>query len=180
MFLLNGTTQWRRWGSNQRPLGLRSNTEPLRFLNICFNNSRKLQVGIGFLKQYDRDTPLPRLEKQLDPSGPIASQERSVRPSVNYVVDIKKNNVVRTRGWRKILDPCMQRYIVTSTSWADPEGARGSGPPLKNHKIWGFLAILIRDPKTHKATKPAFHGGSLSARQRNAISNMDHVHDIQN
>ena len=27
--LLKDTTQWRRWGSNQRPLGLESSTSPL-------------------------------------------------------------------------------------------------------------------------------------------------------
>ena len=29
MFLLKDTTQWRRWGSNPRPLGLESSTQPL-------------------------------------------------------------------------------------------------------------------------------------------------------
>ena len=29
MFLLKDTTQWRRWGSNPRPLGLKSNTLPM-------------------------------------------------------------------------------------------------------------------------------------------------------
>ena len=29
MFLLKDTTQWRRWGSNKRPLGLESSTLPL-------------------------------------------------------------------------------------------------------------------------------------------------------
>ena len=37
-------------------------------LNICFNNSRKLQVGIDLLKHSGGDNPLPRLEKQLGPS----------------------------------------------------------------------------------------------------------------
>ena len=29
MFLLKDTTQWRQWGSNPRPLGLKSSTLPL-------------------------------------------------------------------------------------------------------------------------------------------------------
>ena len=48
-------------------------------------------------------------------------------------------------------------------------GSRG-GPPLKNHKIIGFLSNTGPDPlKNHKATKPAFNVGSSSAGQRNAI-----------
>ena len=46
----------------------------------------------------------------------------------------------------------------------------GPGPALKNHKDIGFLRNTGPDPlKNHKATKPAFNFGQLSARQRNAI-----------
>ena len=53
-------------------------------------------------------------------------------------------------------------------------GSRGGAggpdpPPLKNHKIKGFLVILVWTPENHKATKPAFNVGPSSARQRNAI-----------
>ena len=56
-------------------------------------------------------------------------------------------------------------------------GSRGGGtggpdlpPPLKNHKNIGFRSSTGPDPqKNHEATKPAFHNGPLSARQRNAI-----------
>ena len=42
--------------------------------------------------------------------------------------------------------------------------------PLKNHKNIGFLSNTGPDPlKIHKATKPAFNVGPLSARQQNAI-----------
>ena len=41
----------------------------------------KSQVAIDFLRT--------SLEKQLDPSGPIASRRRFVRPSVNYVDYLK-------------------------------------------------------------------------------------------
>ena len=49
-------------------------------------------------------------------------------------------------------------------AWADPEGgvgARGSGPPLKNHKNIAFFLINTgSDPlKNHKATKPVFNVG---------------------
>ena len=45
---------------------------------------RKSQVAVGFLRNTGTD---PRLEKQLDPLGPIAFRGRSVRPSVKYVDD---------------------------------------------------------------------------------------------
>ena len=54
----------------------------------------------------------------------------------------------------------------------DPEGGgdRGSRPPLKNHKNIGNLSNTGPDPlENHKATKPEFNVGSLSARQPNAI-----------
>ena len=42
--------------------------------------------------------------------------------------------------------------------------------PWKNHKNLGFLGNTGPDLlKNHKATKPAFNVGPLSARQRNAI-----------
>ena len=44
-------------------------------------------------------------------------------------------------------------------------GDRGPDPPpLKNHKIIGFLSNTGPDPlKNHKATKPAFNVGPSSA-----------------
>ena len=45
MFLLKNTTQWRRWGSNPRPFGLKSSTLPLShcapYLNMCFGCSKE-------------------------------------------------------------------------------------------------------------------------------------------
>ena len=60
----------------------------------------------------------------------------------------------------------------------DPDGGGGGavtgGPDpllLRNHKNIGFLSKTGPDPlKNHKATKPIFNVGSLSARQQNAIS----------
>ena len=50
------------------------------------------------------------------------------------------------------------------------QGVRTPLPLLKNHKILGFLSNTGPDIlKNHKATKPAFNFGPLSARQRNAI-----------
>ena len=37
MFLLNDTTQWRRWGSNPRPFGLESSTLPLSHCAPCLH-----------------------------------------------------------------------------------------------------------------------------------------------
>ena len=53
-------------------------------------------------------------------------------------------------------------------------GSRGGGQgvqtPLKNNKNTGFLRNTGPDPlKNHKATKPAFKFGALSACQRNTI-----------
>ena len=57
---------------------------------------------------------------------------------------------------------------IQSSSCADPEGGRGSGPPEKSQNI-GFLSNTGQDPlKNHKATKPAFNVWPSSARQRNA------------
>ena len=64
----------------------------------------------------------------------------------------------------------LAKYLSTDPwlSWADPEGRGGAGgpdPPLKNHNI-GFLSNTRPDLlKNHKATKPAFNVGPLSARQ---------------
>ena len=52
-------------------------------------------------------------------------------------------------------------------SWADPERGQGvqTPPPEKSQKI-GFLSNTGPDlMKNHKATKPAFNVGPLSARQ---------------
>ena len=58
-------------------------------------------------------------------------------------------------------------------SCADPEGGRGTrgpDPPLENYKNIGLLSKSGPDPlNNHKANKPAFNFGPLSARQRNAI-----------
>ena len=49
-------------------------------------------------------------------------------------------------------------------------GGRCSGPPLKNHKIIGFLCKFGPDPlKNYEATEPAFNVGPSFVRQRNAI-----------
>ena len=56
------------------------------------------------------------------------------------------------------------------------EGAGGRNPLLKNHKNIGFLSNTGPDPlKNHKAAKPAFNDGPLSARQWNAINMMAHL-----
>ena len=63
--------------------------------------------------------------------------------------------------------------LLTLSPCADPEGGggRGSEPPLTNHKKNGFLSNAGPDPlKNHKATKPTFNVGPLSADQRIAIS----------
>ena len=49
----------------------------------------KSQVAISFLRHLDIQLQTP-IEKQLDPSGPIASRGRSVRPSVKYVDNLKQ------------------------------------------------------------------------------------------
>ena len=55
-------------------------------------------------------------------------------------------------------------------SWTDPEGGQGVWTPLENHKNIGFLGNTGPDPQiNHKATKPAFNFGPLSACQQNAI-----------
>ena len=66
-----------------------------------------------------------------------------------------------------------QKKHYTSTC-VDPEGGGGTAgpdPPLpENHKNIGFLSETGPDPlKIHKATKPAFNVGPLSARQRNTF-----------
>ena len=68
-----------------------------------------------------------------------------------------------------------KNYRPAGDNWVciacvDPEGDRGSPPPLKNHKNLGFPSNTGPDPlKDHKATKPAFNVGPTSARQQNAI-----------
>ena len=58
---------------------------------------------------------------------------------------------------------------------ADPEGggggkAPGPPPPEKSKKKIEFLSNTSPDPlENHKAAKPAFNVGPLSARKRNAI-----------
>ena len=56
--------------------------------------------------------------------------------------------------------------ILLLQSLADPEGGRGSGPLLKILKNIRFLSNTGSVPlKHHKATKPTFNFGPLSARQ---------------
>ena len=48
---------------------------------------------------------------------------------------------------------------------------QGVRAPLGNHKVIGFLSNSVPDLlENHKATKPAFNVGPLSARQRNTIN----------
>ena len=59
-------------------------------------------------------------------------------------------------------------YLLERIPCANPEGGQGvrspPPPPLKNHKNIGFLSNCGPDTlKNHKATKPAFVFGSLSA-----------------
>ena len=69
----------------------------------------------------------------------------------------------------------MQIAILNHSGWpscANPERGMGSGSHLENHKAigQGFLNNTGPDPlKNHKATKPAFNVGPLSAHQRNTI-----------
>ena len=66
----------------------------------------------------------------------------------------------------------MFHYCLIS-SMCGPIGGGGGGgwwDRGENYKNIGFLSNTGRDPlKNHKATKPAFHVGPSSARQRNAI-----------
>ena len=69
---------------------------------------------------------------------------------------------------------CFQRH----SACVDPEGDRGSGPPLNNHKIQGFFAILVwitkltsqhlvlghHRPASEMPFKWRFAGGPLMAR----------------
>ena len=56
--------------------------------------------------------------------------------------------------------------ITSLRPWADPEGDRGSRPPMKNHKNIGSLSNTGQDPlKNHKATIPGLmlgHHGPAS------------------
>ena len=59
---------------------------------------------------------------------------------------------------------------IRTITCKDPEGDRGSGPSLKNHKNIGFPSDTGPDHLNYnKATKPAFDVGPSWARQRNAI-----------
>ena len=59
-------------------------------------------------------------------------------------------------------------------------GNRVSGPPPEKSQKLGFVSNTGQDPlKNHKATKPAFNVGPLSARQRNTIYIVfRHLNDI--
>ena len=62
-------------------------------------------------------------------------------------------------------------------SLADPEGGPLS-PPLKNHKNLGFLSNTGPDlMKNHKATKPAFNVGPLSATSETPFKS--HRHSVR-
>ena len=62
-------------------------------------------------------------------------------------------------------------HKLHEAAWADPEGGRGSGPPLKNHKNIGFLSNAGPDSlKNLKSIKPAFNFVHSSARQWNGIT----------
>ena len=92
MFLLKDTTQWRRWGSKPRPLGLDSNTLPLShcaptYLGLCvwFDSLRSINklsyIGTGFpgLNQYWARINLSCLRTQ----GSDAGEARTRGPSVS-------------------------------------------------------------------------------------------------
>ena len=60
--------------------------------------------------------------------------------------------------------------IHSGQARADPDGGQGVRTPPENHKNIGFLSNTGLDPLiNHNATKPAFHVGPTSARQRNTI-----------
>ena len=68
-----------------------------------------------------------------------------------------------------LLKSASQCLEALTQSWADPEGVQGVLTPLKNHKNIACLSNTGSDPlKNHKATKPAFIVGPLSARKPNA------------
>ena len=67
-------------------------------------------------------------------------------------------------------------FYTSIETCVDPDGGGGGAgdpdPPLKNHKAIGSLRSYCTGPdfmENHKATKPAFNAGPLSAYQRNAI-----------
>ena len=108
---------------------------------------------IGILRNTGTDPPL----EAIGPSW-SASRERSVRPSVKYIDDLKKNIV--------ILDPLTEisgsRHVLCHVR--TQRGGQGGPDPLKDHKSIGFLSNtgLL---KIYKATKSAFNVGPTSARQ---------------
>ena len=78
-----------------------------------------------------------------------------------------------------------QRIVGQQTCllcWADTEKGTGcpDPTPLKKSQKLGFLSNTGKDPlNNHKATKPAFNVGPLSARQRNTIEIVfRHLNDI--
>ena len=96
---------------------------------------------------------------------------------VYYMLCVRKQRML----WRDLTyEPSLLAYATSTKikyfhhpgACADPEGGgdRGSGPPLKNHKIIGFPSNTGPDLlKHHKSTKPAFNVLPSSACQRNAI-----------
>ena len=55
-----------------------------------------------------------------------------------------------------------QKQASDLRPYADPEGVTGGPDPIP-------LAILIRTPRNHKASKSTFNFGPSTARQRNAV-----------
>ena len=57
-------------------------------------------------------------------------------------------------------------FTMSNVGGSRAAGDRGSGHPLKNHQNLGILSNTGPVPlENHKATKPAFNVGSLSALQ---------------
>ena len=64
----------------------------------------------------------------------------------------------------------LQMNVWRSNPCADPEGAGGLNPPLKNYKaIWCLLNTDTDTMENHKAKKSAFNVGPQLAHQQNVI-----------
>ena len=57
---------------------------------------------------------------------------------------------------------------INGYTWADPEGDRGSGPPLKNHKSIGFLSNMGQSYQTSIQCQVII--GTLANRHLNGVS----------
>ena len=60
-------------------------------------------------------------------------------------MDRSQSNKERKTSAKNFSDNKQLNDLTKHAAWADPEGDRGSGP-LKNHKIYGLFAILVRIP----------------------------------